>query len=59
MTSLEYLSLENTQVTDAGLEHLKGLTRLRTLVLIRTQVSKAGTEELTRALPGLVELIFP
>jgi hypothetical protein len=28
MTQLVYLSLEDTEVTDAGLVHLKGLTRL-------------------------------
>ncbi len=42
MNDLQQLNLNGTQVTDAGLEHLKGLTRLQTLFLINTQITDAG-----------------
>jgi hypothetical protein len=38
--------LDGTQVTDAGLEHLKGLSQLRTLNLKDTQVTDAGLKRL-------------
>ena len=38
--------LDGTQVTDAGLEHLKGLSRLQELYLDGTQVTDAGLEHL-------------
>ena len=34
------------EVTDAGLEHLKGLTSLQILVARQTQVTDAGLEHL-------------
>jgi hypothetical protein len=39
-------------MTDAGLEHLKGLKRLRDLSLADASVSVAAVEDLRRALPG-------
>ena len=42
---------EFTQVTDAGLEHLKGLTSLRSLQLHRIQVTDEGVKKLQQALP--------
>ena len=42
----------NTQVTDAGLKHLRGLTQLRTLSSANTQVTDAGLEHLR----GLTQL---
>ena len=39
-------SFPHTQVTDAGLEHLKGLSHLNTLNLDRTRVSDAGLKHL-------------
>jgi Leucine-rich repeat (LRR) protein len=47
------LSLENTKITDAGLERLKGLSSLRHLFLGATQVTDAGVNELTKALPNV------
>lgn len=41
------LNLRGTQVTDAGLEHLRQLTSLRLLWLDDTQVTDAGLENLT------------
>jgi hypothetical protein len=40
--------LTGTQVTDADLEHLKGLTRLHALWLESTRVTDAGLEHLER-----------
>ena len=40
------LLLGNTQVTDAGLEHLRGLSQLQLLGLEGTQVTDAGLEHL-------------
>jgi hypothetical protein len=42
-------------VTDAGLEHLKGLTQLRTLFLGYTSVTDAGLKHLK----GLTQLQSP
>jgi hypothetical protein len=47
------LSLWNTQVSDAGLKHLKGLSRLRYLNLNGTLVTEEGIADLRRAIPGL------
>jgi hypothetical protein len=53
MTSLEFLWLGNTHVTDAGLSHLIGLKSLQSLSLKGTQVTDAGVAELQHALPSL------
>ena len=46
MTQLEELHLEYTQVTDAGLERIAGLTQLRWLDLSYTRVTDAGLKNL-------------
>ena len=46
LTNLEALYLRDTQVADAGLEHLSGLTNLQRLSLDNTQVTDAGLEHL-------------
>ena len=48
---LKELRLDQTQITDAGLEQLKGLTRLECLSLTDTKVTAAGVEKLKQALP--------
>lgn len=48
LTSLDVLYLQSTQVTDDGLEHLKGLTNLYALDLLDTQITDAGMEHLKR-----------
>jgi hypothetical protein len=51
-TSLEMLDLDgNRQITDAGLKELHGLTSLQSVNLAGTKVTKAGVEELKKALP--------
>ena len=51
LKSLRFLSLNWTQVTDQGLEALKGLNQLKGLDLGRTKTSKAGIDRLRKALP--------
>ena len=45
------VNLGGTQFTDAGLVHLKGLTKLEYLSLNKTKVTDAGIAELKQALP--------
>ncbi len=47
-----YVDLEGRPITDAGLEHLKGLTNLELLVLGDTQVTDEGIKKLREALPN-------
>ena len=51
LSQLRRLDLENTKVTDAGLEHLKGLNQLHALSLYGTRVTEAGANKLRKALP--------
>jgi len=51
---LQVLGLEKTQITDAGLEHLKGLAGLKYLNLNGTQVTDAGVQQLQQTLPNLI-----
>ena len=51
-TKLVRLNLFNTQVTDAGLGHLKGMTHLQTLNLRGTKVTTTGVADLQKALPN-------
>ena len=46
LSRLRVLSLDNTQVSDAGLKHLADLASLQTLNLENTQVSDAGLKHL-------------
>jgi hypothetical protein len=55
LTALEWLSLEDTKVSDAGLVHLARLSRLQTLSLRMTDVSDAGLPHL-KPLSGLKKL---
>ena len=48
---INYVDLSRTEVTDAGLAHLQGLTSLQVLYLDSTQVTDAGLAELRKALP--------
>ncbi len=53
LTKLSGLSLSDTNVTDAGLAHLKELKSLSSLDVTGTRVTDAGIKELKQALPGL------
>ncbi len=46
LKQLQELNLDGTKVTDAGLEHLKGLTQLRTLNLSGTTITDSGLKHL-------------
>ena len=43
---------KGTRVTDAGLVHLKGLTRLQVLDVSSTQVTDGGVQKLQQSLPN-------
>jgi Leucine-rich repeat (LRR) protein len=49
------INISSTRVTDAGMEHLKGLSSLKELDLSHTGVSQAGVAVL-KALTGLQSL---
>jgi hypothetical protein len=53
LQQLEYLNLYSTGVTDAGLQSLEPLKKLRTLYVWQTAVSSSGLERLRSALPRL------
>ena len=55
LTSLRELRLQNTNITDAGLAHLKGLIKLKDLRLSRTKITDAGLVHL-KGLTKLKEL---
>jgi Leucine-rich repeat (LRR) protein len=46
LANLETLNLNNTGITDAGLQHLPKLTKLRTLSLRETKISDRGMSHL-------------
>jgi len=47
------VSLTGTDITDAGLVHLKGLTNLKWLFLYNTKVTDVGVAELYKTFPKL------
>jgi hypothetical protein len=49
---LRILWLSGTQVSDAGIEHLKSLRGLQIVHLSETDVSQEAAKELERALPN-------
>ena len=48
--------LSKTEVTDAGLEHIKGLTKLEMLDLRKTRVTDEGVKRLEEGLPDCLIL---
>ena len=50
MTNLLSLSISG-QISDEGLTHFQGLSNLRKLKLLNTQVTDDGVAELQKALP--------
>jgi hypothetical protein len=46
LTNFSGLNLDTTRVSDVGLTHLNGLTKLSTLFIPHTQVTDAGLEHL-------------
>ena len=52
LVHLGLLDLDSTNVTDAGLKHLEGLTGLAELNLYGTQVTDEGVNKLQQALPN-------
>lgn len=57
-SELQTLGLHDTQITNAGLVHLKGLTNLQNLGIGRTQITDAGLVHL-KELTNLTSLSLP
>jgi len=51
LTGITGLNLSGTKVTDAGLVHLKGMSRLTKLNVSRTAVTDQGVAEAKKFLP--------
>ncbi|HEV3004745.1 MAG TPA: hypothetical protein VGX78_09800, partial [Pirellulales bacterium] len=51
LPAVESVNFVSTPLTDAGLEHLKGLKRLKRVDVRFTQVSDDGVQRLRKALP--------
>jgi len=56
--SIEELNLDSTGTTDAGLEHLRRLSKLRLLCLDRCWVTSAAVRALEAAVPSLVAPLY-
>jgi hypothetical protein len=52
LPQLRELGLDNTSVTDEGIEQLAGVASLRSLSLQNTSISKDGLANLRGALPN-------
>ena len=51
LPKLEIVFLNNTKISDIGLEHLKGLSHLRTLFVCGTKVTAAGAQKIEQSIP--------
>ena len=49
---MTHLSLEGTNVTDNGLKHLLGLSKLREINIKGTAVTEGGVQYLRESFPG-------
>ncbi|MEO2032296.1 MAG: hypothetical protein ABGZ35_09440, partial [Planctomycetaceae bacterium] len=52
LTNLGFLDLSNTQISNAGLEHLESFKKCKTLRLSGTNVTDSGVAKLQVALKG-------
>lgn len=52
-SSLKELNFANTEITDKGLNHLKGMSGLKRLKLTGARVSPEGVKGLEQSIPGL------
>ena len=52
MESLKILCLDETQVTDAGIDHLLHLSKLERVSCHSTDVTAEGARKLRQAIPG-------
>jgi hypothetical protein len=50
---LKKVSLFDTQITDAGVEHLEALTQLETILVEKTKITEAGRQRLLAKNPKL------
>ena len=54
-----FLNLDNTQITDAGLTHLKTMTRLQQLSLLWTQATAEGAKKFQQTMPNCMVKTTP
>ena len=59
LAELYYVDLSGAPVTDAGLRHLKGLKKLRIVVVTNTRITSQGIKELKLALPDVAVTVRP
>jgi hypothetical protein len=59
LRKLEYLYLDGSPVSDAGLKHLHAIKTLRSVSLSNTKVTQQGIDELQRQLPDATILCYP
>jgi Leucine-rich repeat (LRR) protein len=52
LTQLQKLFISYTNITDASVPTIKGLTNLNTLYMQGTKISNEGVQEITAALPN-------
>jgi hypothetical protein len=50
---MRQIDVSSYRVTDAGLEHLEGLTQLKLVVVANTRVTDAAVAKLKQALPNI------
>jgi hypothetical protein len=53
LTSITGLGLEDTEITDRGLEHLAALRKLRIVSVNGSKVTEEGVKKLKQALPDV------
>lgn len=54
LKSLEYLNLYGTKVSDKGIASLTSLKNLKKIFLWKTKVTAKGSQQLRKAIPGLI-----
>jgi hypothetical protein len=59
LAELEDIDLSDAPVTDAGLRHLRGLKKLRSVVVTNTRITSQGIKELNLALPDVAVTVRP
>jgi hypothetical protein len=52
MTELEVLNLRNAKITDAGIDRIFGLRKLKQLNVVNTLLTETGVARLKAALPN-------
>ena len=59
LPSLEFLYLDGSPVTDAGLKHVFSLKKLKVVTVSNTGITQKGVDDLKRAIPAVTTLYCP